>query len=377
MEFSGIVKITDLNDFLSPSSSCSVHTSMIKTTPEKTATVHLSDCLACSGCVTSAETVLLEQHSLEVFRQKLGNERITISLSQQTIFAISQKFSFTPQETLCKLSGKLKSLGVEKVIDMSLSRDLSLHAAANEFIERFQAQNTPVLCSECPGWVLFAEKKADESILPHLSHVKTPMMIQTEIYNLKGLYNIAVMPCYDKKLEAVMEKGVDLVITTTELLSFLEENDFQNSTADPEAPVFYSSTKHKSGSLGYGEFIFLKAVQVIYGETPEMEIKSTRRRDLLELEYRDLKFCFASGFQNIQNIVRLVKQKRNQYSYIEIMACPSGCLNGGGQPRLSREIITSLENSIAEYYVDNIPEVSVDTNLYREFKPLPVNNLHW
>ncbi|CAG9336232.1 unnamed protein product [Blepharisma stoltei] len=127
------------------------------------------------------------------------------------------------------------------------------------------------------------------------------MMIQIEINSLQDFYNVTVMPCFDKKLEAVMEKGVDLVLTTTELLEFLNENDFLNAIPDPEAPLFYSSTKHKSGSLGYGEFIFIKACENLYGEIPTIEIKTTRRRDLLEMEYRDLKFCFASGFQNIQN----------------------------------------------------------------------------
>ena len=143
-----------------------------------------------------------------------------------------------------------------------------------------------------------------------MSNIKTPMLIQREIHNIDG-YHVSVMPCFDKKLEGVMEEGVDLVLTTNELITLLQ--DLPSYPEDPQAQIFYSSTALKSSSLGYAEYVFKRVVKEIYGVDIELEIKTTRRRDVIELEYQEVKFCIASGFQNIQNLIREIKAKKCKY----------------------------------------------------------------
>ena len=374
MEFSGTIKITDLNDFLNPSQDCSVHSSMIKTSTENTAKVSLSDCLACSGCITSAETVLLEQHSLDSLKQTLLTTPVAVSISQQSLLAISSTYNLPLDECYSLVVGALHSGGVSKVYDMCEARDIVLQAAAQEFLQKYKEGPLPLLCSECPGWVCYAEKKADSCVLPLMSKVKTPMMVQKEIKGIQE-YHVAVMPCFDKKLEAAKEEGVDLVLTTTEIVTFLEELNF-TSAQKAEVPCLTSSTKVKTASLGYGEYIFKQAALELYGSEPQIEVKTTRRRDLLEMECGDLKFCYSSGFQNIQNMVRQVKRGVSKYHFIEIMACPTGCLNGGGQPKITRDEIKSLEEFMGSLFTESLPRVP-DLNLQREFKPLEASNMTW
>lgn len=372
MEFSGLVKITDLNDFLKPSENCSVHNNMIKTSAQNTAKVSLSDCLACSGCITSAETVLLEQHSTSVLLERIGNCHITVSISQQSYLAISLQFGLGLQETIRKIEILLKKLGINEVYDMCEARDSVLESAYLEFKQRFLSNNFPVLCSECPGWLCFALKKGDKNLLPLMSNIKTPMLVQKEIKNIQG-YHVAIMPCFDKKLEGVMETGVDLVLTTTEFINILGTLDVE---IDGISENFYSSTYTKTSSLGYAEYIFARAVKEIYAEEPVIEIKTTRRRDVLEIEFKDLKFCIATGFQNIQNLIREIKNNKCKYSYVEVMACPNGCLNGGGQPRITREGINLLENTTLQFYKPVDP-LTPQIPMQRTLKLLETKSLRW
>lgn len=371
MDFSGIIKITDLNDFLKPAENCSVHNNMIKTSVDKTAKVSLSDCLACSGCITSAETVLLEQHSVSTLMEKIGQEHITVSLSQQSCLAIASELNLPLPVVISKLSMFLKGLGVNEVYSMCYARDYVLESSYLEFRERLAEGKAPLLCSECPGWVCYALKKGDAGLVPLMSKVKTPMLVQRQLHQIIG-YHVAVMPCFDKKLEGVMEEGVDLVLTTNEILSIVGD---LSGPLDTQASEFHSSTIFKSSSLGYAEYIFKKSVKEIYGLDIPIELKTTRRRDVLEMEYQELKFCIASGFQNIQNLIREIKMKKCKYSYIEIMACPIGCLNGGGQPKMTREIINSIEGSTAEYFREK--ETIVKDDIKRELKLLETHSLRW
>ena len=181
------------------------------------------------------------------------------------------------------------------------------------------------------------------------------------------------MPCFDKKLEGVMETGVDLVLTTTELINILGTLDVE---IDSISENFYSSTYTKTSSLGYAEYIFARAVKEIYAEEPIIEIKTTRRRDVLEIEFKDLKFCIATGFQNIQNLIREIKNNKCKYSYVEVMACPNGCLNGGGQPRITREGINLLENTTLQFYKPVDP-VTPQIPMQRTLKLLETKSLRW
>lgn len=376
MDFSGVIKLADLDDFLTPAQNCSVTSKLIKTTAQQTASVSLSDCLACSGCVTSAETVLMQQQSTEEFLANLLTRRTVVSISQQSILSLARHYGLEANDCFNRLSFTLKSWGVDRVYDMTRARDVVLTGAVEEFERRLETGQLPVLCSECPGWTCFVEKKADSAVIPLLSHLKTPMQAQRELLGLEDEYHVCIMPCFDKKLEAALTPGVDTVLTTSEIQSLLSEREVDLTQQRPEGTVsLYSSTIEHS-SHGYAEFM-LKYVQTSLGAVSDGQFRKTRRRDLEEasftLQGKEFKVARASGFQNIQNLVRNLKRQTTGYAYVEVMACPAGCLNGGGQLNRGREALEEMQLGLQ--LGESCADVRVD--LSREFRAVESRSLQW
>lgn len=271
----------------------------------------------------------------------------------------------------------------------------------------------PMLASACPGWVCYAEKTHGDHVLPYISTGKSPQavmgtMVKRRWCGAAGLppdrvYHCAVMPCYDKKLEASREDfwvpgtqvpETDCVLATTELQELLEQRgvdlrSLQGAPLDsilPPAqaggadgfPGLGTSSMHtqqdvqqqqqqdvqqqaqhqhhqqqrppagpggtvpaSAGSGGYLEHVFREAAWQLFGQrVPPGPLQMTvgRNADLREVTLTvggapALRFAAAYGFRNIQGLMRKVKLGRCEYDYVEVMACPSGCLNGGGQPK--------------------------------------------
>nr|CAG8622254.1 1225_t:CDS:2 [Entrophospora candida] len=461
MAFSGAVILKDLNDFIAPSQACIKPVEINKTsesnsnvikidgsgeyyevsqegleTKLKTASITLDDCLACSGCITSAESILITMQSQEelynVFKankqamdeNKLENYKtIVVSIAPQSRASIAAKYGLTPLQVAKRLTHFFKSLGVHYVFDVSFSRDFSLLESAREFVQRFrdsqqenqsydnnnkegsagtrygnhnnnnhsqQQKYMPMLASACPGWICYAEK-THGFVLPYVSQTKSPqqimgVLVKDYLANKLGIrpnniYHVDVMMCYDKKLEAsrpdffdenYQTRDVDCVITTGEVVKMFEEQNF-NISESPEASLDSFSKLSEdneqllssggSSSGGYLEFIMKYAARELFditGIDPDKEqgvvVKYGRNKDFkevtLEVEGKPLlKFASAYGFRNIQNLVRKVKTGNSPYHYIEVMACPSGCINGGGQLKPGETIpIKDWINSVNNIY---------------------------
>jgi iron only hydrogenase large subunit-like protein len=147
--------------------------------------VSLSDCLACSGCVTSAESVLLEQQSVDEFAQACARARsdgtsvVVASVSPQSLMSLSEAYGLGVEETRARLGGLLKAgFGAARAFDTSFSRDIALVETFAEFTEWMRdGARTPMLASACPGWVCYAEKTHGELAVPHMATTKSPQQI--------------------------------------------------------------------------------------------------------------------------------------------------------------------------------------------------------
>ncbi|KRT81893.1 hypothetical protein AMK59_5582 [Oryctes borbonicus] len=211
--------------------------------------ITLADCLACSGCITSAESVLITAQSqdelLKVFAENNSKKQndpanaklIIITVSIQPILSLSARYDLTPNECAGRLSGYFKSLGADIVVDMTIAEDFALLENEREFIKRYRTRESdnvknilPMLASSCPGWVCYAEKTHGSYILPYISTTKSPQqimgsLIKNWVGTKQDVYHVTVMPCYDKKLEAAREdffnqntqsRDVDCVITSND-----------------------------------------------------------------------------------------------------------------------------------------------------------------
>ncbi|XP_055596162.1 probable cytosolic Fe-S cluster assembly factor CPIJ010948 [Uranotaenia lowii] len=420
--FSGALQLTDLDDFITPSQEC-IKPVKIETTKSKTGSkitiqddgsymqatssglqklekveITLADCLACSGCITSAEGVLISQQSQEELLKvmnannlaKLNHQLdevryVVFTVAQQPILSLAKRYNLPPEETFERVAGYFKKLGGDLVLDTKIADDLALIESRNEFIERFRTnrQALPMLASSCPGWVCYAEKTHGNFILPYISTTRSPqqmmgMLVKRYLAKMQGIsgnqiYHVTVMPCYDKKLEASREdffsevencRDVDCVITSIEIEQMLEASGFSRLEAVERCSIGWPWTAQRmpcsvwshetSGSGGYSEHIFKYAVRKLFNvEIDQVEFKNLRNNDLREVIFEQngevlLRFAIANGFRNIQNIVQKMKRGKCNYHYIEIMACPSGCLNGGAQIRpgdgqTQRDLTADLE----------------------------------
>ncbi|XP_058426430.1 cytosolic iron-sulfur assembly component 3 isoform X3 [Diceros bicornis minor] len=332
------------------------------------AKISLDDCLACSGCVTSAETVLITQQSHEELRKVLdankmavpGQQRlVVISVSPQSRASLAARFQLNPTDTARKLTAFFKKL----------------------------------------GWICYAEKTHGSLIIPHLSTARSPQQVmgslvkdffaQQQRLSADKIYHVTVMPCYDKKLEASrpdffsqehQTRDVDCVITTGEVFKLLHEEGVSLSALEP-APLdslcsstsAQEPTSHRGGgSGGYLEHVFRHAAWELFGvHVTEVTYRPLRNKDFqevtLEREGRVLlHFAMAYGFRNIQNLVQKLKRGRCPYHYVEVMACPAGCLNGGGQLKAPDTAGKELLQDVERLYGMVRTEAPEDTPGVRE-----------
>ncbi|XP_071300976.1 cytosolic iron-sulfur assembly component 3 isoform X3 [Agelaius tricolor] len=331
------------------------------------AKITLNDCLACSGCITSAESVLVSQQShgelckvLALNKAAAAHEQklVVVSVSPQSRASLAARCKLGLLETAQKLTTFLKGLGVHHVFDTTFSRNFSLLESQQEFVRRFQRQAEdkkalPMLASACPGWICYAEKTHGSFIIPHISTTKSPQQVMGSL--VKGyfaeqqhlppdrIYHVTVMPCYDKKLEAsrpdffnqeYQTRDVDCVITTGEVLKLLEQEGVSLSDVDP-SPL---DTMNKD----FQEVTLERDGQVL------------------------LHFALAYGFRNIQNLVQKLKRGKCPYHYVEVMACPSGCLNGGGQIKLEGESSKEELQQVERLYESLRAEVPEENQAVRE-----------
>ncbi|KAA8907649.1 hypothetical protein TRICI_004940 [Trichomonascus ciferrii] len=412
---STILSSDDLNDFISPGVACikpvEVHKEQeqageieigkdgneaFEVTKDgekqslKAAQINLSDCLACSGCITSAESVLisLQSHNelLNALREEGSKDKLfVVSISHQVRASLAVGYNLSVEEVDQRLKHLfIRTLGFKYVVGLEIGRGIALEYGAEEVIQK---DSGPVLSSSCPGWTCYVEK-THAHVIPYLSGVKSPQQITgTLIKNLISeehgitqdkIYHLSLMPCFDKKLEAARPefgteeiRDVDCVITTKEVVQMLidENNPFEEISPDTEisdsdvAPSkwpyqdqWYSHEGTSSG--GYLNYV-LREMQRRMDEKSHIEILPGKNADIMEYQVvRDSDGAVIKragqvyGFRNIQNLVRKLKMKQrtknakvtstksasspkasdpSQWDYVEVMACPGGCVNGGGQ----------------------------------------------
>ena len=255
-----------------------------------------------------------------------------------------------------KMVTALKRLGFDKVFDTNTGADLTIMEESTEFLDRLNNNGVlPMITSCSPGWVRYIEMNYPE-LLPHVSTCKSPHQMfgaviksyYAEKNNIdpKSIFNVSIMPCIAKKFESTregMEEDVDAVLTTRELARMikqagidfvnLEESTFDDPMGEATgAAVIFGSTG------GVMEAALRTAAEVVTGkELDKIDFESVRgekgiKKASIKIGDVDLKVAVASGLGNAQEIMEEIKSGKADYQFVEIMACPGGCVMGGGQP---------------------------------------------
>ncbi len=265
-----------------------------------------------------------------------------------------------------KMVAAIKQLGDVKCFNMDVTADLTIMEEANELLSRLEkGGDIPMFTSCCPGWVKFAEHYYPE-ILPNISTCKSPQemfsaLLKTYYCENNGidpskLYVVSVIPCTAKKFEVSRDElghYTDAALTTRELAKMIKEAgiDFVNIAEGSFDTPFEDASG--AGAIfgatgGVMEAALRTAAYKLGGSGAPLEFREVRGTDgVKEAEYtvggKTVKVAVASGLGNARKVIEAVKSGEKDYTFVEVMACPGGCINGGGQPYVHDEVRNSID----------------------------------
>ena len=333
---------------------------------------------------------------------------------------IAEEFGMPPGTLVPgKLFAALRKLGFDRVYDTNFGADLTIMEEASEFIDRVSHPGEhgplPMATSCCPGWVKYIELEHPD-LIPHLSSCKSPMSMLATLIKTYGaekndvapekIYSVAIMPCTAKHFEAAREEmsdsgyhDTDVVLTTRELAQWIKAAgiDFMNLPDEEVDPLLgeYSGAGNIFGATGgVMEAALRTAADVLSGENlPRLEFEGVRggeglRKATVQIGEHTLRVAIVAGLKHVQEALEQIRNGTADFDFIEIMACPNGCISGGGQPKLPpapAQKTAALESRTGNMYVhdENMPlrkshENPMIKKLYDEFlgKPLGEKSHH-
>ena len=323
-----------------------------------------SNCVYCGQCVSVCPTAALTgvgyiQETWKALFDK--SKTVVVQVAPAVRVAIGEEFDLPAGQAITgKLVAGLRRLGFNAVFDTTFGADLTVVEEAHEIIERItQDENLPILTSCCPGWVNFLKYH-----FPNLTYMpsscKSPQQMVGAVsksyyaakmgINPEDLVMVSVMPCIAKKYEAALPENqvngladVDYVITTRELAKMLKEAGIDLRYMADEG--FDDPLGESTGAgviFGASGGVLEAALRTVYetvtgDELDDVNFTAVRgmsgtREASVQLNGRTVRVAVASGLGNARKILENIEKGTSQYDVIEIMACPGGCVNGGGQP---------------------------------------------
>lgn len=326
--------------------------------------LNLSTCVNCGQCIMVCPTgALKEKPHIAEIKKNLGDPSKTVIVQYAPSISVSlaEEFGFPAGQNIIGLmNAALRRIGFNFVFDTSFSADLTIMEEASELVHRVSNGGVlPMITSCCPGWVKYAEEFSHD-ILPHLSSCKSPQQMmgaiiksyfaETEGIAPENIYSVSVMPCTAKKFEQQREEmtqngisDVDAVLTTRELARLIRLYGIDVKQLEPELADSPLGTRSSAGKLfgssgGVMEAAIRTAHYFVTGkEMVKFQVKAVRGlqgRKEAKVQMGDLEVGVAvvSGLKNAEELLQEVRAGRSDIHFIEVMACPGGCINGGGQP---------------------------------------------
>ncbi|MEW6724449.1 MAG: NADH-dependent [FeFe] hydrogenase, group A6 [Bacillota bacterium] len=321
------------------------------------------DCVNCGQCVAVCPTGALTVRSeTEIVWNALHDPTKTViaQVAPAVRVALSEEFGGQPGELVTgRLVAGLRRLGFAKVFDTTFTADLTAVEETDEFLARLaKGERLPQFTSCCPGWVKFCEQYYPE-LLPNVSTCKSPQQmfgsVAKRFYSRqlgvepKDLFVVSIMPCTAKKFEARRPefayqgiREVDAVISTTELALLLKQDGIVFNELEDEAFDTPLGLTSGAGVLfgvtgGVAEAALRAASGALGVNLDKVEFHEVRgfegiRSAAVRLGDAELKVAVVNGLGNARELIEKIKRGEVHYDLIEVMACPGGCVGGGGQP---------------------------------------------
>ena len=331
-----------------------------------TRTLGESDCTFCGQCITHCPVGGLQEHddTGKVFDALANKDRITVVQVAPAVRAAWAEFYHLDPKfaTAERMVTALKTMGFDYVFDTDFAADLTIMEEGSEFIERFTHRNKyhwPMFTSCCPAWVRYLEFNAPK-YLKHISTCKSPMEMFAAVIRDKyaekdaadgrTTYNIAIMPCTAKKMEAARPEfvhngrpDVDLVLTTRELVDMMRETGVQLDELELESPDLpFGLGSGAAVIYGVTGGVAEAVVRHCLPDKSKNALRAVRVTDLrgdgsirhveLNVDGQELRIAVVNGLIHAKELIADIEAGKCFYHLIEVMTCQGGCVGGAGQP---------------------------------------------
>lgn len=331
-----------------------------------------ADCSLCGQCITHCPVgALSERDDTSKFWDAIADpeKTVVVQIAPAVRTAWGEVFGLKDKDaTVGKIVDALKKMGADYVFDTSFSADLTIMEEANEFVHRYTnglIGDRPMFTSCCPGWVRFAKSQFPR-MAKSLSTAKSPQQMFGAVMksyfaekigvNPENMVSVSIMPCVAKKGEREMElfhgeyagHDVDIALTTRELTrmiraSHIDPKSLEDVVADRPMGDYSGAGVIFGATGGVMEAALRTAYNIIKKENPPADAfkpvrsKAFQENDgTVEAKFKiddiELNIAVVSGLGNTRKLINKIERGEAKYDFVEVMACPGGCVGGGGQP---------------------------------------------
>lgn len=382
-------------------------------------TIEESSCALCGQCITHCPVgALTERDDTETVWNAIEDPKkiVVAQVAPAVRTAWGEELGLSPEEaTIGKIMDALKKMGVDYVFDTTFSADLTIMEEGNEFLQRFNSgelKDRPMFTSCCPGWIRFVKSQYPH-LVKNLSTAKSPQQMFGAVMKTyfaeklgvspENIFTLSIMPCVAKKAEAEMElfyeeyagHDTDAVLTTREFIKMIRAAHIR-----PDTLKNIGSDRPMGNGTGAGvifgttggvmEAALRTAYFLLKGENPPADaFTSVRSHGFQETDgVREANFqideitirtAAVSGLGNTRKLIEKIERGEVRYDFVEVMACPGGCVGGGGQPIHDGEEL-AFERGKNLYDLDEAAEIRYShenrdiQTLYEEYFGAPLSH---
>ena len=316
-----------------------------------------TNCVGCGQCASVCPTgaLVINNQVKKMWEMIDSEDKVVVQVAPAVRVGIGEAFGLPEGEPVMgKIVTALKLLGADIVYDTNMSADLTIMEESAEFIDRLQKGGPlPLFTSCCPGWIQHAENKHPE-LLHNISSCGSPMemlgaLVRKQFKN-EHVYSVAIMPCTAKKFEAARpelvkdgEPVIDLVLTTEELIRMIKEADIDFANlADSECDNPLGDCTGAGVIFGVTGGVTEAVIRHVLNDASpdtlktisECGVRGLQGTKIFSVTAGDLtiRIAVVSGLRNTDELIAKINSGEIEVDFVEVMACPTGCINGGGQP---------------------------------------------
>ena len=361
-----------------------------------------SSCTFCGQCVYHCDLDAINERDDTKKVKKLLNKKekhVLVQTAPSIRASLGEMFRISPGTLVTgRMVTALKKLGFDKVFDTDFGADLTTIEETNEFLERLNKnENIPLFTSCCPAWIKFTEHNYPD-LLKNLSTCKSPHMMfgsiakshyaEKEGIKPENIAVVSIMPCTAKKFEIERKemkingnKNVDFVLTTRELGRLLKENKIElkkmkKGKFDKIMGTSTGSAAIYGATGGVAESVLRYASNKLGEKRKKIKYKNVRglegiKKATVKINNKKIKMAIANGLGNIRKLMEMIKDGKD-FDIVELMACPGGCIGGGGQPKSEDEKILEKRSKALYKQDEKMKLKTADENpkikkLYKDF----------